>query len=120
MPSPLRAVSSTTSARLGRKMQYQPPRQYNTTCSRVGNQVFCNGNGYYDLTNWDSASCRSRCAKPTSHGCSSGVSPAYSSLSTSRVKSPGTYSTSPAVWASKASSRSAVIAPIPPGNAGTG
>jgi ATP-dependent DNA ligase len=30
------------------------------------------------------------------------------------------YSASPVVWASKASSRNAAIAPIPPGNAGTG
>jgi ATP-dependent DNA ligase len=37
-----------------------------------------------------------------------------------QAKSAGTYSASPVVWASKASSRSAAIAPIPPGNAGTG
>jgi len=46
---------------------------------------------------------------------SSAASPAYSSLSTSRAKSAGIYSASPVVWASKASSRSAAIAPIPPG-----
>ena len=51
---------------------------------------------------------------------SSGPSPAYSSLSTSRAKSAGTYSASPIVWALKASFRSAARAPIRPANAGTG
>ena len=43
-----------------------------------------------------------------------------SSPSTSRVTSAGIYSASSAIWASKASSRSAAIAPTPQGNAGTG
>jgi len=66
------------------------------------------------------ASCGSRCAKPTSHACSGARSPAYSSPSTSRVRSAGIYSASPVIWASMASFRSVAIAPTPPANAGTG
>jgi hypothetical protein len=67
-----------------------------------------------------SGSCRSLCAKSTWHVCSSSASPAYSSPNTRRAKSAVIYSASPVIWASKASSRSTTIAPIPPGNAGTG
>ena len=58
--------------------------------------------------------------KTNPHACSGAASPVYSLPSTSRAESAGIYSASPVVWASKASCRSAAIAPTRPANARTG